>query len=339
MRSVFQKGLSSPQNVRQFLPRVDEMIRDFANVLMSRLNGNVAQDMVEELQRLNLELTCLLAFDERLNSFSEREFDENSLSSKLIEATNVINSKTLELDQGFMMWRFIESRLYKKVKKAVKLLQDTTTEFTEKRIKENRVDGNSLLDQYLNNPKIDKKDIIGVSNDLILAGIHTLAFTEAFALHHISKNRQIQDLMYEEAKKVLPNENDEITPQIINSEIPYIRAVLKETYRLNPVSIGIGRILNHDTILGGYLVPKNSNVVTMNFIACRLEENFTDALKFKPERWLKSSIHQKLNVNPYLVIPFGHGIRSCIARRFAEQSMLVLLLRVRNFNNCLNLKK
>lgn len=71
--------------------------------------------------------------------------------------------------------------------------------------------------------------------------------------------------------------------------------------------------------------------MTQNFIACRLEENFPDPLKFKPERWLKSPNQQKLNVNPFLVIPFGHGMRSCIARRFAEQSMLVFLLRVRNF--------
>lgn len=63
-------------------------------------------------------------------------------------------------------------------------------------------------------------------------------------------------------------------------------------------------------------------------MACRLEENFPDALKFKPERWLKNEHQQKPNINPYLVIPFGHGMRSCIARRFAEQSILVFLVRV-----------
>lgn len=32
--------------------------------------------------------------------------------------------------------------------------------------------------------------------------------------------------------------------------------------------------------------------------------------------------------HPYLAIPFGHGQRSCIARRLAEQNMVVTTLKV-----------
>uniref|UniRef100_T1H2T4 Cytochrome P450 n=1 Tax=Megaselia scalaris TaxID=36166 RepID=T1H2T4_MEGSC len=68
---------------------------------------------------------------------------------------------------------------------------------------------------------------------------------------------------------------------------------------------------------------KHTNVVTQNMIACRLEKNFVDALSFKPERWL----NRKNSINPYLVLPFGHGMRACIARRMAEQNILI----VRNY--------
>lgn len=61
-------------------------------------------------------------------------------------------------------------------------------------------------------------------------------------------------------------------------------------------------------------------------IACRLEHNFDRPLEFRPERWLRSA--DQAPANPYLVLPFGHGIRACIARRLAEQSMLVLMLNV-----------
>lgn len=91
---------------------------------------------------------------------------------------------------------------------------------------------------------------------LITAGVHTSSFTKSFALHYISKNKRIQDLMYEEALKILPNANDIISASSVNSEMSYTRAVLKETLRLNPISVGIGRILNKDMILGGYHVPK-----------------------------------------------------------------------------------
>lgn len=59
-------------------------------------------------------------------------------------------------------------------------------------------------------------------------------------------------------------------------------------------------------------------------VACRLEKNFADPLTFKPERWL----NRKNAINPYLVLPFGHGMRACIARRMAEQNILVFILRV-----------
>lgn len=76
--------------------------------------------------------------------------------------------------------------------------------------------------------------------------------------------------------------------------------------------------------------------MTQNYISCRLAKNFELPLTFVPERWLKSSdeISPRTVVNPYLVLPFSHGMRSCIARRFAEQNMLVLMLRVRSIFIC-----
>ena len=105
----------------------------------------------------------------------------------------------------------------------------------------------------------------------------------------------------------------------------YCRAVLKETLRLNPISIGVGRILNRDHVLGGYQIPRGTVIVTQNMISCRQEAYFRDPQLFLPERWMRET---KEPVHPHLVLPFGHGMRSCIARRLAEQSMLVLLLRV-----------
>lgn len=70
-------------------------------------------------------------------------------------------------------------------------------------------------------------------------------------------------------------------------------------------------------------------MVTQNFVACRLACNFVEPEQFIPERWLKEEkIKFNAHVNPYLVLPFGHGMRACIARRLAEQNILVLMIRV-----------
>lgn len=67
--------------------------------------------------------------------------------------------------------------------------------------------------------------------------------------------------------------------------------------------------------------------MTQNQVSCRQAEYFTDPEKFVPERWIKSHPYYK-QVSPYLVLPFGHGPRSCIARRLAEQNLHSVILKV-----------
>ena len=57
----------------------------------------------------------------------------------------------------------------------------------------------------------------------------------------------------------MENKNDEITTEMLK-KATYTKAVLKETFRLNPISVGIGRILQCDTVLSGYQVPKGVSI-------------------------------------------------------------------------------
>lgn len=73
-------------------------------------------------------------------------------------------------------------------------------------------------------------------------------------------------------------------------------------------------------------------VVTQNQVTCRLDEYFRQPDRFVPERWLKDSAEYE-PVSPYLVLPFGHGPRACIARRLSEQFLLVTLIKVKTNKN------
>ena len=226
-------------------------------ILPEQFDENLEVDeMLEELSRLNLELTCLLTFDERLNAFSENERRPESRSSRLMAAAEETNSLILPLDQGFQLWRLFETPEYRKLRKSQEFIEQVSKELVDKKMSQHG-DGNSLLDQYFKNPNLDVKDLYGMAADLLLAGVHTTSFTTSFALYHISNDQRVQDLLFGEALKIMPEINDSLTPSAMNSEIPYTRAVLKETFRLNPISVGVGRILNKDLILGGYQVPKN----------------------------------------------------------------------------------
>jgi ecdysteroid 25-hydroxylase CYP302A1 len=63
-------------------------------------------------------VTSLVVFDESLNSFSEKEFQNNSCSSKLIEAAATINSLILRTDNGPQLWRHFNTPSYRKLCRA-----------------------------------------------------------------------------------------------------------------------------------------------------------------------------------------------------------------------------
>lgn len=57
-----------------------------------------------------------------------------------------------------------------------------------------------------------------------------------------------------------------------------------------------------------------------------MEQYVDDPHTFKPSRWLKGA-EEKLH--PFASLPYGHGARMCLGRRFADLEMQVLLAKVR----------
>ncbi|XP_043528320.1 cytochrome P450 302a1, mitochondrial [Frieseomelitta varia] len=326
LRKEFQKVTSKPQDVINYLKETDEVIQEFIDLCTNER----FEDLLPLLSRLFLELTCLVVFNVRLNSFSKEERCENSTSSKLIKAAFTTNSVILKLDNGLQLWRFFETPLYRKLREAQAYMEMVALKLVSQKNKDT-TGHKSFLSAYLKNPALDIKDVVGMACDMLLAGIDTTSYSTAFALYHLARHEDVQEKLRIEATQFLTN-HEPITADVLRSA-SYTKAVIKESLRLNPISVGIGRILQTDTILNGYQVPKGTVVVTQNQIICRLPEYFNEPDLFMPERWLRehsrnaNKVNEK-SIHPYIWLPFGHGPRSCIARRFAEQNMQVLLLRI-----------
>ena len=78
----------------------------------------------------------------------------------------------------------------------------------------------------------------------------------SFVLYHLAKNAPKQEKLWREIQSCLPNEDDRITWETLTN-MSYLKAVIKESMRLNPISIGVGRILPEDSVIAGYLIPKD----------------------------------------------------------------------------------
>lgn len=79
-------------------------------------------------------------------------------------------------------------------------------------------------------------------------------------LYYLAKNKSAQENLRNELKQRLPNKNSPITNEILE-ELHYLKAVLKETTRLAPVTPGGMRTLTEDTIFCGYKVPKGVRTI------------------------------------------------------------------------------
>ncbi|XP_042223672.1 cytochrome P450 302a1, mitochondrial-like [Homarus americanus] len=339
IRRRAQKVLSRVQSVLTRLPHINKVTRDFNDLIDSVRcpQTGLISNFLDLERRLFLELTMVATVDVRLGCINRSSLNiVNKDAEDLLHAAHASNSCIIHTDNGLQLWRYFNTPLYKQLVRGQDTIYRIALKYVEAKEEElrKRVDRRergvdedndrplSVLEYFILESGLDKKDILGVVCDTLLAGIDTGAFTMSYVLHNLATNPDKQELLAAEARTLLARSGGEVTSRVL-SEARYLKAVLKETYRLRPVSIGVGRIIQEDVVIRGYRIPKDTVVVTQNQVSCRLPEYFPDPDKFLPERWLK-----KENINPFLVLPFGHGPRACIGRRTAEQNLYTAVLQL-----------
>lgn len=95
----------------------------------------------------------------------------------------------------------------------------------------------------------------------------------------------------------------------------YVDAVVKETLRLCPAVPVVMRRLTEPMQLGGYTIPPDTIVAPCVYLMHRRADLYPQPRSFQPERFLGDS------AGTYTWIPFGGGVRRCVAVVFAQLEM------------------
>jgi cytochrome P450 len=112
-----------------------------------------------------------------------------------------------------------------------------------------------------------------------------------------------------------PEKLARLREEVRSGEDLYMDAVLRETLRLcPPVPIVVRRLLE-PMQLGGYTIPAAATVAPCVYLMHRRPEIYPQPERFMPERFLERP------AGTYTWIPFGGGVRRCLAASFALLEM------------------
>jgi cytochrome P450 family 135 len=112
-----------------------------------------------------------------------------------------------------------------------------------------------------------------------------------------------------------PEKVERLREDILGGDGSYLDAVVKETLRLRPPVPVVVRNLLEPMRLGGQDLPAGTTVAPCIHLIHRDERHYPEAHRFLPERFLGKQ------PGTYTWIPFGGGVRRCLAASYAEMEM------------------
>ncbi|KAL8542104.1 hypothetical protein ACS0TY_003094 [Phlomoides rotata] len=162
----------------------------------------------------------------------------------------------------------------------------------------------TLQDKY----DLSEDTIIGLLWDMITAGMDTTAISVEWAVAELIKNPRVQQKAQEELDRVVGYERVLTEPDFSN--LPYLQCVVKEALRLHPPTpLMLPHRSNANVKVGGYDIPKGSNVHVNVWAVARDPAVWKNPSEFRPERFLEEDVDMK--GHDYRLLPFGAGRRVC----------------------------
>nr|WCC58036.1 cytochrome P450 [Pharsalia antennata] len=336
-RSTVNPILMQPRAIQQYVGSMDkvagELLDNMRYFAKQNENSEMPENFQDELYKWALESVGVVALDRHLGCLNLNA-PKDSEPHKFISNVNEMFHYMYQFDVLPPIWKFFETPSFKRYMKILDYITEITLKYVEeslnKAIVEDISDNQLSVIQRL--AKINKKIATVMSIDMMMAGIDTTGKTLASVLYFLAKNPDKQQRLREEAFKNIPEKDSPITSEALNKS-PYLKAAIKESNRIAPIAIANVRTTVKDLVLGGYKIPKDTDVMCMHLISAN-SDLFKDPEKFIPERWLRSTgdEYSSKNVHPFAYMPFGFGPRSCIGKRLANLEIEVVLAKIiRNF--------
>lgn len=160
---------------------------------------------------------------------------------------------------------------------------------------------------------------MSVSNDniqdIFVAGTDTTSLTIEWALSELINHPHVLEKARLEIDAVVGKSR--IVEEADIKNLPYLQAIVKETFRLHPPGPLLTRESSTSEVVCGYNIPAKTRLFINIWAIGRDPDQWKNPLEFMPERFIdeEGNGHSEFDVRgqSYHLLPFGTGRRRCPA--------------------------
>ncbi|CAB3984902.1 steroid 17-alpha-hydroxylase 17,20 lyase-like [Paramuricea clavata] len=160
------------------------------------------------------------------------------------------------------------------------------------------------------------EDIPDLMLDVVVAGVDTASTTICWFILYNALHQDIQAKLHKELDDVVENDRLPCWQDVQN--MPYLQATLCEVLRRSELLPITGTTAIRDTTIGGYHIPKNTNVLINVDEIHHDPKEWPEPNEFKPERFLDSDGKFVGWTTKHAFMPFGLGRRECLGQVFGK---------------------
>ena len=152
-----------------------------------------------------------------------------------------------------------------------------------------------------------------------IAGMDTAANTLAFVLYRVGRHPELVPDLVAEADAAF---QDGPPSMETLGGLPHLHRFVMECLRLHPIAPAMTRTVTQDVEFAGVTVPQGRRVIIATTVPHGLDECFTDAEHFDPDRFAPGRMEHR---RPGTFAPYGLGPHICAGSGMAEGLIMLNL--------------
>ena len=309
-----QRRLAQPAFHRQRISAYGDVMVNFTQRMISNWREGEIRDIHRDMMRLTLEIVVRTLFNADVSK------DADTVGQVLSQIVKPFAS------QATVKW-ILDNRLptaaHRRYFRQAKTIDDIVYRIIAER-RESGLDQGDLLSMLLeahdeDGSQMSDQQLRDEVMTLFLAGHETTALTLSWTWYLLAQNPLVEKRFHDELDEVLGGQ------PLTFADLPRLKfteMIVREAMRLYPPAYGLGREAIEECEIGGFRVPRKTQVFMFQWATQRDPRFFTEPDAFQPDRWTEEFTN---SLPKYAYFPFGGGPRFCIGNTFALMEIMLVL--------------